>query len=137
MKHTTMRHTIFICLLALGAMQMQAVNYNGTYKGHSMPSTYNTEVNSPTISFQSTSAYASQWSSDGQESLLNNDGSVNSGAYMTSGPRKAPGGNGPGTPGGDLNPEEQQPIGDALLPLLLLAIGYGVYMVRRRNRMIP
>ena len=133
---TTMRHTIFICLLALGAMQMQAVNYNGTYKGHSMPSTYNTVPASPTISFQSTSAYASQWSSDGQESLLNVDGSVNSGAYMTSGPRKA-GPGGTGTPGGDLNPEEQQPLGDALLPLLLLAIGYVVYMVRRRNRMIP
>lgn len=39
---------------------------------------------------------------------------------------------GPGTPGGDLHEDEQQPIGDAVWPLLLLALAYMGMRTRRR-----
>ena len=49
------------------------------------------------------------------------------------GPRKAP----PGTGGvSDYDPANPQfaPLNDALIPLLLLALGYGIYCLRRKRR---
>lgn len=125
--NTTMRHTIWIFLLAISAMQALAVNYQ--------PFASSAAV-TPSAQFHSTSVYSNQWGP--QESILNDDGSVNTGAYMgsqsnaPSGPRRVGGQS--GTPGGG---GTQQPIGDAIIPLLLMAAGYMVYRLRRRRKMVP
>ena len=72
--------------------------------------------------------------------MLNADGSVNSDAYMSSrtmsGPRKSSSTN-PGTPGDDDEEEgEQQPLGDAALPLLLIAMAYIAMQVYRREKVV-
>ena len=141
MKENMLRNMMIVVLLALaGAMQATAVNYKNTYRGvqstqYGVQSTVGYQQSAagiqstaPSATFQSTSSYSGQWNQDAQQSMLNADGTVNADAYGVGsqnapGMRKAPGG-GPGTPGGDLKPEEQQPIGDVLLPLLLMAIAY-------------
>lgn len=134
---TTMRNTILICLLTIAAVvHAKAVSYQTTYHSTVQP-TYGVASmeGMPAVGFQSTSAYSGQWT--GQEnSMLNSDGSVNTNAYGV-GPCRAPGGgsgpggNGPGTPGGELDPTTQQPLGHALLPLLVMALGY--FVIRRRR----
>ena len=136
------RKTIAISLLILiSTMQSMAVEYRNSYRStRSQSAVYGmaTTVAAPTASFHSTSAYAEKWGTNTDVTpMLNNDGSVSGSAYMGSisnapaGPRQAPGG--PGTPGGDLDPETQQPLGDALIPLLLLAFAYAIYKVSRRR----
>ena len=142
---TTKRYTILICLLAIAAVvHAKAVSYQTTYRsGYTQPS-YDVTTNTilPAIGFQSTSIYSSQWIVQ-ENSMLNNDGSVNTEAYMgntNNAPRKAPGGgsspggNGPGTPGGNLDPTTQQPLGDVLFPLMLMAMAYVVIRVYRRRK---
>lgn len=147
---TTKRYTILICLLAIAAVvHAKAVSYQTTHRsGYSQPA-YGVAVTAtaPSATFQSTSAYSSQWTVQ-ENSMLNNDGSVNTEAYMgvaSNAPRKAPGGgsgpggNGPGTPGGDLDPTTQQPLGDVVLPLLLMALAYALHSLvlrRRRNTLL-
>ena len=96
------------------------------YKG----TMYNVQgVEAPSVTFQSTSAYSTQWNQDEQQSVLNEDGTVNAEAYgigrANIGPRRA--GN-PGTPGDDEEEEgEQQPLGDTpWLWMLILAALYGM-----------
>ena len=137
MKRNTLS-ILLIALLALGAMQASAVNYQTKYKGtrYNVQSTTSFGVAAPAATFRSTSAFSSpEWA---EESTLNSDGTVNEGAYM-SGPRRlgegpSPGsGTQPGTPG---NPEDenQQPLGDTALPLMLLACAYAIYKVSRRRK---
>ena len=141
---TTMKNTVAIIMLVLlpaltGAAQAGAVDYRNSYQQSAISYQSSgfgiaTTATAPTATFQSTSAYSGQWTE--QSSMLNNDGSVNSGAYMTSGPRRAPGGapGGPGTPTDPLDPHTQQPLGDAALPLLLLALAYmGIRAYRRKT----
>ena len=132
---TTMRYITLICLLALASVvHAKAVSYQTTYHSTVQPAYGVASMESmPAMGFQSTSVYSSQWSAE--QSMLNSDGSVNTNAYGV-GPHRAPGGpgsgsNGPGTPGGDLDPHAQQPLGDALLPLLVMALGY--FVIRRRR----
>lgn len=132
---TIMKHIVYIlstaCLLVLGTTQAQAVKYKPYTSTSCVNQRYDAAV-TPTIGFTSTSAYATDDWTNPTTPMLNADGSVSAGAYM-GGPRKAgpggtgPGGNtvvGPGTPGGDLNKDEQQPLGDAILPLLLMAAAF-------------
>lgn len=119
----------------MGAWQAQAVEYKNMYQGvHRQMSGYNGQASVPTVSFQSTSAYSGNWSQP-EVSTINADGSVNEGAYMAhrGGMRKDLSGN-PGTPDENDDDEEQQPIGDAVIPLMLLACAYAIYMVYRRKR---
>jgi hypothetical protein len=67
--------------------------------------------------------------------MLNGDGSVNTSAYM-GGPRKAT----KEEPGGGINPPDEEdedntengtPLGDGLLPLMLLACAFAIYKVTR------
>ena len=142
-KLNTLLRTTIMCLLVLtGTMQMHAIDYNNTYHSQypssmGVTATYGNAY--PSASFQSTSAYASDEWSQSTTPMLNVDGSVSAGAYM-GGPHKAgpgstaPNGNpvvGPGTPGGTLDPNAQQPIGDALLPLLACAL---LYILARRRK---
>ena len=124
--------------LVLGlAMTMQAVDYKNMYKHSVVSHQYSDngiEAATPSTGFRSTSAYSGQWNQDAQQSLLNTDGSVNTEAYM-GGPRRVGGspssGGGTGTPGGDLN--NQQPLGDVLWPLILMAMMYAAVRVLRRK----
>ena len=133
--------SLVIGIMLIGAMQAAAVEYKSTYGGYSQPA-YGVAVTAtaPSATFQSTSAYSEQWANREESPMLNADGSVNTRAYGA-GIRKAPGGgegpggNGPGTPGGNLDPTTQQPIGDALLPFLIMALAY--FVIRRRRTTRP
>lgn len=134
---TTLKNIVAILIMTLlpallGAAQAGAVEYKNSYQrsvvGYQLSAVGYQGATAPSATFQSTSAYSSQWEQQ-ENTLLNNDGSMNTGAYMTSGPRRAP-----GTPGGTLDPTTQQPLGDVLLPLTLLACAYAIYKVSRRRK---
>lgn len=136
---TTMKHIVYIlsiaCLLVLGTTQAQAVDYKPYTSTSCVNQRYDAAV-TPTIGFTSTSAYATENWSQSTTPMLNADGSVSAGAYM-GGPHKAPPSSsvvGPGTPGGTLDPNTQQPLGDALLPLLLMAAAF--CLIRRKRATI-
>ena len=122
---TTQRNIILICLFALASVA-SAVEYK--------PFTNSASV-MPTAQFRSTSVYADQWAKDDIQSMLNVDGSVNSAAYMggqdnsSGGPRRVGGQS--GTPGGG---GVQQPLGDALIPLMLMAAAFVAIRVYRRRK---
>lgn len=132
MKRNTLS-ILLIALLALGAMQASAVDYRNSYRGM-QNSDYRAQtisVTAPAAMFQSTSAYASpEWA---ENPMLNSDGTINEEAYMgaadaPSGPRRVGGQS--GTPGKE---GDKQPLGDALIPLFLLAIAYGGWRFLRRK----
>lgn len=133
---TTMKHIVYIlsiaCLLVLSTTQAQAVKYKPYTSTSCVNQRYDAAA-APTIGFTSTSAYATDDWTNPTTPMLNADGSVSAGAYMgeqvVSGPHKAP-----GTPGGTLNPNDQQPLGDALLPLLLMAAAF--CLIRRKRATI-
>ena len=125
-----LRNTVAIVMMLLlpvlfGTAQAGAVTYGNVQKDQAQSTMYPVQGTMPQVGFQSTSAYSEQWSEQATP-LLNGDGSVNQEAYMSGsiGPRKNTTGN-PGTPDDDEENEgEQQPLGDALLPLTLLACAY-------------
>ncbi len=132
-------------LWTLGVAQTWAVGYQTKYKGmmNNVQSTTSYGVAAPAAAFYSTSSLAPHsWAEESATPMLNADGSVDGSAYMggasnaPSGPRRAPGGapGGPGTPGEQLDPQTQQPLGDVLLPLTLLACAYAIYKVSRRRK---
>ena len=88
--------------------------------------------------FQSTSAYSGQFST-GEQSTLNSDGTVNSAAYgigsrhLGSIRRTESNINNPDDPDDDEEDEGNVPLGDAVLPLLLLVLAYAGYKVRVRR----
>lgn len=132
--HLTLVIGIAMLLLADAAW---AVDFKNSYRGMEQKTSapeYRMATTAPAMGFQSTSAYSGQWTTD-QSSMLNADGSVNTEVYM-SGPNRAKmdGPGGPGTPGGDLDPSTQQPLGDATLPLLLIAMAYIAIQKYRRKR---
>ena len=120
-----------------GAAQAGAVEYKSTYRG--VQSTeYRVQTvgvpnsTTPAVGFQSTSAYSSQWGKESSSSLLNSDGSVNSSAYMSSGPHYAKK-DGVGDPSGGIDPpddddddntENGTPLGEGILALLMMALAY-------------
>ena len=123
-------------LLCTMTMQAVAVDYKNQYKHSVVNHQYSDngiEAAAPSTGFRSTSAYSGQWNQDAQQSMLNADGTVNADAYGI-GPRNAPGIRkaGPGTPGGDLDPTHQQPLGDILWPLMLMALVYTGIRLRKR-----
>lgn len=126
-----------IGLIVLLPMLVNAVEYKSTYRGTSKP-TFGiaTTATAPTATFQSTSAYSSQWQNTQTQSMLNSDGSVNSSAYLTSaltsGPHRAKKDEIPNPEIDDGNDPGNVPLGDGLFLLALLAAGYGI--VRRRVR---
>lgn len=130
---TTMKHIVYIlsiaCLLVLGTTQAQAVRYKPYTSTSCVNQRYDAAV-TPTIGFTSTSAYATDDWNKSTTPMLNADGSVSAGAYMgeqvVSGPHRAP-----GTPGQGGN--NQQPVGDAILPLLLMA---AAFCLMRRKEMV-
>ena len=141
------RLAVMVVLAMLPALTA-AVEYKSTYGGYSQPA-YGVAVTAtaPSATFQSTSAYSEQWANREENPMLNTDGSIaNDGTASApysshirkGGPGSGPGGGGgssPGTPGGELDPTTQQPIGDALLPFLIMALAY--FVIRRRRSVRP
>lgn len=91
----------------------------------------------PSVTFQSTSTMTGSGSTYSATPALNADGtaSYNGASSASSGPRRAKmdGTGSPSTPGqGDAN--NQFPLGDAFVPLALMALAFGgVVAVRRRK----
>ncbi len=131
-------------MIALLPALAGAVEYKSTYGGGYSQPAYGIAVTAtaPSATFQSTSAFSNQWSQDAQQSMLNADGTVNAEAYGVGsyrpGIRKGGSGSGynPGTPDDDDEEEgEQQPLGDAVIPLLLMALAY--FAIRRKRPARP
>lgn len=128
-----------VMLLLAGAVQ--AVEYKSSYRGvaaSNQQSAISIQTTAPSVSFQSTSAYSRQWNGESTTPMLNSDGSVNGDAYLNgpnnvSGIRKAPGAGGPGTPGGELDPNAQQPVGDGLWVMILCALAYLIVRASRKR----
>lgn len=144
---TIMRNTKLVMILALlpallSAAQAQAVDYKSTYKGVRYEQPYQhaeykvaSTASAPMMGFQSTSVYSSQFG-NGEQSMLNSDGTVNGDAYMSSLPgrsiRRAP-----GTPTDEEEEEgEQQPLGDGLMALMLCACAYLIVRATRKEEKI-
>ena len=134
-----MRSLVIAIILMAGIAHVQAVNYRNSYrKPTPVPSLKGGGISqgavAPAVAFRSTSAFSSpEWA---EQPMLNSDGTVNEGAYMggknnAPGPRREPGNpfSGDNTPDGG-----NQPLGDALLPLALLACAYAIYKVSRRRK---
>ena len=106
--------------------------YSGSGVGVTLASTKVATV--PTVEFHSTSAMPSTSSSLSQAAVsgvITTDESDNS---TITGPRRIGGGNSGGGDG-PTNPDDpwKTPIGDAVLPLLLLAAGYVFFIARKRR----
>ena len=59
---------------------------------------------------------------------------VSSAPSPAAGPRKAPPGGGGGESGYDPNNPQFSPLGDALIPLLLMVMAYATYLLLRRRK---
>ena len=138
---TTLKYMLIIVLLVLsGTMQAAAVEYKTNYRGvHQAEYQVQTvSTAAPAATFQSTSAYSSQWTQSDPQSTLNSDGSVNGDAYMSENhlPGRSVRKTGPGTPSGPLNPDAQQPLGDGLMALMLCACAYLIVRATRKEEKI-
>ena len=147
---TIMRNTKLVMILAflpalLSAVQAQAVDYKSTYKGdrYEQPRQHveykvAATATAPMAGFQSTSAYSGQFST-GEQSTLNSDGTVNSAAYGIG--SRHPGSirragsniNNPDDPD-DEKDDGNTPLGDAVLPLLMMSLAFCGYLYLRRKR---
>lgn len=139
--HHIFKISLVACLLVLGIAQAQAVSYTPTrtrpiYQQALTGEMYTTSSSSmpTTVSFHSTSAYSSDKWTESTTPLINADGSINSETYVK--PRRLgeseedePEGGQTGTPGQGGN--NQQPVGDAVLPLLLMAAAF--CLLRKRE----
>lgn len=133
-----------LVLLSIG--QAYAIDYQNRYKGQNagvQSTAFQSTALAPTAGFQSTSAYSGQWQGAGTTPMLNSDGTVNGEAYMSALPgssiRRAPGGgpgSSPGTPGGVLDPNAQQPLGDGLWVMILCALAYLIVRATRKEEKI-
>ena len=148
---TIMRYTKLVMILAflpalLSAVQAQAVDYKSTYKGvrYEQPCQHveykvATTATAPMAGFQSTSAYSSQFST-GEQSTLNSDGTVNSAAYgigsrhLGSIRRTESNINNPSDPDDEEDDDGNVPLGDAVLPLLMMSLAFCGYLYLRRKR---
>ena len=148
---TIMRNTKLVMILAflpalLSAVQAQAVDYKSTYKGvrYEQPCQHveykvATTATAPMAGFQSTSAYSGQFST-GEQFTLNSDGTVNSAAYgigsrhLGSIRRTESNINNPDDPDDDEEDDGNVPLGDAVLPLLMMSLAFCGYLYLRRKR---
>ena len=103
-----------------------------------MVTSYNQPVtltHQPTTQMQSTSVMPSTGSSLPISAVSGVSTTEGNNSCGMTGPRRIGGGNSGGGEGdGPTNPDDvySDPLGDALLPFLLLAAGYGFFIARRR-----
>ena len=124
-----MRYILMVLMLALIGVQANAVEYP-VYQpsGRQVAGPAFTPATAPNATFQSTSAMPAGSGSSTFCSTLNADGTVNEEAYGVGrrnlGPRKTESNiNNPGDPDDEVDPGND-PLGDAVLPLMLLACAY-------------
>ncbi len=111
-----------IVILAMMPIMMSAVEYKTMYRpveGRMQPAAQ-IQTTVPTVNFQSTSTLTGSGSALSATPMLNADGTANTPAPTMSRPRRIE--EGIDTPPDD--DENPNPIGDAVLPLLLLALAY-------------
>ena len=137
-----MRYILMVLMLALIGVQANAVEYP-VYQpsGRQVAGPAFTPATAPNATFQSTSTMSAGSGSSTFCSTLNADGTVNAGVYGIGAnhalgrPRRVDlngngidddleDGNNAGTPGQTVDPNDQLPLGDAMLPLMLLACAY-------------
>jgi hypothetical protein len=152
MKMKTIRVMMMAVLLVLmGTMQAAAVEYKNSYQrqgimnSHSQPVSPTRTAMMPNAAFRSTSTMSFTTGTEA-ENTLNANGTVNAGAYgigknnVSGGPRRDPksdsGINTPGDGEDDDDDENGSPIGDAVLPLLLLALAYLSTRVLLKSRAV-
>ena len=120
-------------LLAVLPIVASAVEYKNMYQ----PTGYDRQrttmlAETPTAVFQSTSTLAGSGSAYSATPMLAEDGTA---MYEGAGaPRRTPAT--PGTPftPGQGSEENQFPLGDALIPLLLMVMAYATYLLLRRRK---
>lgn len=124
-----MRYILMVLMLALIGVQANAVEYP-VYQpsGRQVAGPAFTPATAPNSTFQSTSTMSAGSGSSTFCSTLNADGTVNEEAYGVGrrnlGPRKTESNiNNPGDPDDNVDPGND-PLGDAVLPLMLLACAY-------------
>ena len=143
---TILRNTKSVMILAflpalLSAAQAQAVDYKGTYKGtmYNVQSTASYGASAPTMGFRSTSAYSGQFS-NGEQSMLNADGTVNVEAYGVGsrhhlGSIRRTEANITNPPDPDDNDDlGNVPLGDVVWPLMMLLCAYAGYKKVRARK---
>ena len=125
-----MRYILMVLMLALIGVQANAVEYP-VYKpsGRQVAGPAFTPATAPNATFQSTSTMSAGSGSSTFCSTLNADGTINEEAYGVGrrnlGPRRDP-----TAPNPDVEEDEKEgddgntPLGDAVLPLMLLACAY-------------
>lgn len=88
------------------------------------------QAEQPNAAFQSTSTMTGSGSSYSANPTLNGDGTA---TYDNAAPSNIPAGSGPRKtrPG---NHTDGQPLGDTLLPLLLMSLAFGMFVYFRRKR---
>ena len=126
-----MRYILMVLMLALMGVQANAVEYP-VYKpsGRQVAGPAFTPATAPNATFQSTSTMSAGSGSSTFCSTLNADGTVNEEAYGVGrrnvGPRKTETNTGIDPPDDDDDDDDENgtPIGDAVLPLMLLACAY-------------
>ena len=124
---------MMIGLLAVLPIVASAVEYKNMYQ----PTGYDRQrttmlAETPTAVFQSTSTLAGSGSAYSATPMLAEDGTA---TYEgAGGSRRTP--STPGTPytPGQGEEENQFPIGDALIPLLLMVMAYATYLLLRRRK---
>jgi len=97
------------------------------------------QVEQPNAIFQSTSTMGGSGSAYSSNPTLDENGTANSpAASAPSGPRKAKAGTTPPPPVIDENDSGNTPVGDAVLPLLLMAMAFGgvIYLRRRKQAVV-
>lgn len=126
---TMKRNIVMIVMAAALALPTMAVEFGAAYP-------YGT---APQVSFQSTSTMSGSGSAYSSNPTLGDDGTATyGGSSSPSGPRRAKREDNPfgdQTIEGTGNPQEPgTPIGDAALPLMLLACAYLIMRVARKMR---
>lgn len=111
-----MKTNILSILIALGFLFLTATTLSAQY------------AETPNMGFQSTSTMAGTGSAYSSNPMLNADGTAAlHGPSRISGARYTP----PGTTGDKDGPG--LPIGDEMVPLLIFALGYGIYRIIRKQ----
>ena len=124
-----------IGLLAVLPIAMSAVEFKNTYR----PIGYDQQrarvyTEAPATVFQSTSTLAASGSAWSATPMLGEDGMAYNPSVNPSGPRKMRMEDDEDEPAVIETPTGKQPIGDAVLPLMIMALAFcGVVYLRRRK----
>lgn len=96
--------------------------------------TQNYEAQQPTATFQSTSTFTGSGSTYSSNPTINENGTASTPSYAPGRPGNVRTTGTPPTPENDPNDPGNVPVGDAVLPLLLMAAAFaGVTYIRKRK----